>query len=388
MHPNSLRVARCHLAANVEQVDAAIAPQSANSRKGGVSMVSRKKRADDGHVRPKAKWESKFLMWSIAVAMSILWSACGNPEKLIVGKWAETNHPDRTMEIYADGTLVMRDRDKGLDVNGNYRWLDKSNIKIGLAGLFGQQMDYVTPVKIDGDEMTFLETASSGATSYARIRSDADVQKLRDAKEKRRAESEKARDEQIARYEEKFQSDQEARQKSAWAELTNDPVSMCYGYLRSSDDAVQGYFRRQMRGEIPEDFQTAWMGTGNYMNNAGKTFVLMYGGAAEKDLMDRTIYQPTNSSYLLSCKAMPTCTIIINRRLYKVSASRLREARLDQDNPRPGMLFTPPIISTDGTGCPPDVIAVTDKVGNPFYKVQERLNNFYNYWKIEHSHLD
>jgi hypothetical protein len=95
----------------------------------------------------------RLLNWlAVVLTLSILVSCSSKPENAIVGKWSEIGGTE-TMEFFKDGTVSVVD--KGMTMEGSYKFVEKDSIKLELGGLGALVGPIVAKVSIKGDELIF-----------------------------------------------------------------------------------------------------------------------------------------------------------------------------------------------------------------------------------------
>jgi hypothetical protein len=93
------------------------------------------------------------LSWiAMAFMLCSLVSCSSQLENAIVGRWKVINGAE-TMELFQDGTLTVSD--KGMNMGGTYKFVDKDRIKVDLGGLAALAGPFVATVSISGEELTW-----------------------------------------------------------------------------------------------------------------------------------------------------------------------------------------------------------------------------------------
>jgi hypothetical protein len=108
----------------------------------------------------------KLLWWFYSALMLSYFVSCSsNTETAIVGKWRVIGGTE-TMECFKDGTLTVSNSDKGMNLGGTFKFVDKDRIKVELGGLAALAGPFVATVSISGDELTW--TMPNGQVSKYR----------------------------------------------------------------------------------------------------------------------------------------------------------------------------------------------------------------------------
>src|SRR5262245_17327950 len=107
------------------------------------------------------------LSWlAIAFTLSLLVPCSSKLENAIVGKWSEVDGTEM-LEFFKDGTLTAVD--KGRNMGGTYKFVDKDRMKLEMGGLGALMGPFVATISISGNELTW--TMPDGkVTKYKRAK--------------------------------------------------------------------------------------------------------------------------------------------------------------------------------------------------------------------------
>ncbi len=112
------------------------------------------------------KIKTAFLALSAAALLLATTAFAGDLKKDIVGKWADADGV-ANIEYKADGTFV--ETMAGGDViKGKYSFPDDKNIKVEFEGPMAAAGAVVSPIAIEGDQMTVTGIDGSSKMVYAR----------------------------------------------------------------------------------------------------------------------------------------------------------------------------------------------------------------------------
>ncbi|MBC8262559.1 MAG: hypothetical protein H8E47_00345 [Anaerolineales bacterium] len=107
-----------------------------------------------------------WLLLFVPLIVVLTVSACGGPQRAIVGKWQQAGGGE-TIEFYKDGTVTATSI--GITVTGSYKFIDDSQIRLDLSGLWGLAGPQIFEVRISGNRLT-LKDAYGNTTEYTKVK--------------------------------------------------------------------------------------------------------------------------------------------------------------------------------------------------------------------------